>query len=439
MQPQDLQRAFYEMLLESQFWSPRQIEDYQRGQLTQLLRHARRNVPFYEKRLDPVFTASGDIDWDRWEDIPIVRRSDMLEHRDAMLARERPAGHGALSTIQSSGSTGQPIGVTSNRLTVMAANANRWRSHRWAGVDWSQTYTGRDAFRPESEYPHGEKLGAWGPAWDPDAARGTGYRISRNASPEQLLEFISRTSTRYFSTGPKTMQVLALEAERLGLDIRLAGVFTFGERLGDDDRAAIKRAFGAATHEAYSSKEGGQMAHPCPEGHGLHVHAESILLEIVDDDGRRVPPGEQGRVVITPFVSTAQPLIRYAQGDVASLAASCPCGRGLPLLAAVHGRTTAIFSHPDGQTVSRMLSEPGREMLKCTFWQIAQVGPLQFEVRYVPLDWDVPGDEASTVALFRSIFFSDAEVAFVRKREIPLTAGGKYIEYINEWARRRQP
>jgi phenylacetate-CoA ligase len=436
MKPEELQRAFYEMLMESQFWSPSQMQDYQRGQLEQLLRHARKNVPFYEKRLDPVFTASGYIDWDRWEEIPIVGRGDMLQHRDAMLARERPAGHGVSGTIYSSGSTGQPIGVTTNRLTVTAANANRWRSHRWAGLDWSKLYTARNSFLPQSEYPHGEALGPWGPRWDARGMAGRSFRISRNATVEQLLDFIARTGTNYFSTGPKTLQVLALESERLGLGIRLDHVMCHGERLGDDDRAAIKRVFGADTLETYSSKEGGQMAHPCPAGHGMHVHAESVLLEIVDEDGRRVPTGTPGRVVVTPFVSTTQPLIRYDQGDIASFAGPCPCGRGLPLLAAVHGRTTAIFTHPDGRTVSRMLSEPGRAMLKCTFWQVAQVGPLQFEVRYVPVDWDVAGDEAAALDLFRSIYFADAEVAFLRRREIPLTAGGKYVEYANEWAGR---
>src|SRR5690242_8842580 len=95
----DLQRVFHEMLMESQFWSPGQLRDYQRTQLAQLLRHARRNVPFYEKRLDPVFTPSGDVDWDRWEELPIVTRHDMAANRDAMLAREVPKGHGAISTI----------------------------------------------------------------------------------------------------------------------------------------------------------------------------------------------------------------------------------------------------------------------------------------------------------------------------------------------------
>lgn len=98
-----LQRQFFQMLMESQFWSPKALENYQRSQLAQLLRHARKNVPFYEHRLDAVLEPNGDIDWDRWHEIPIVRRRDMIDHRTAMQARELPPGHGPTGSIETSG------------------------------------------------------------------------------------------------------------------------------------------------------------------------------------------------------------------------------------------------------------------------------------------------------------------------------------------------
>src|SRR4051812_28150381 len=112
----DLQRQFYEMLMESQWWSADQLRDYQRSQLSQLLRHAKANVPFYEHRLDAVLKPSGDIDWDRWSEIPIIKRSDMVEHREAMQTTNLPPGHGPLGVIETSGSTGLAIQVTTNLL-----------------------------------------------------------------------------------------------------------------------------------------------------------------------------------------------------------------------------------------------------------------------------------------------------------------------------------
>jgi len=422
------------MLMESQYWSPQQLVAYQRSQLEQLLRHARRNVPFYEKRLDAVFTPSGDIDWERWEEIPIVTRADMATHRDAMLAIERPAGHGAVGTISSSGSTGQPIHVTSNRLTVIANNGSRWRAHRWHGFDWSATYTARYGASPDAQYPHGRERGPWGPLWESTAQRGRMFELHSDASMAENAEFLKRTGSRYYSTGSKTLHALALEVERLGLDLQMHYVLSHGERLDEADKAAVARVLGARTLEHYSSKEGGQMAHPCEMGQGLHINAENVLVEIVDADGRAVPRGTSGRVIVTPFVSTAQPLIRYDQGDIASFGPPCACGRTLPVLARIEGRSFAMFTHPDGRKVVTMFNNDARKLLGCTFWQIAQVGPLQFEVRYVPLNEDVPGDHVAAAEMFRGNFFADAEVRFVRVREIPLTAAGKYLEYVNEWS-----
>src|SRR5690242_20610737 len=89
-----LQRQFFDMLMDSQWWSAEQLRNYQRSQLSQLLHHAKKNVPFYEHRLDAVLKPNGDIDWSRWEEIPIIKRKDMAEHRGAMLATALPAGHG---------------------------------------------------------------------------------------------------------------------------------------------------------------------------------------------------------------------------------------------------------------------------------------------------------------------------------------------------------
>jgi phenylacetate-CoA ligase len=83
-----------EMLMESQFWPPDVMRDFQRTQLEQLLRHARANVPFYETRLDCMFREDDSIDWARWDEIPLLTRQDVQNHRKDLLARELPPGHG---------------------------------------------------------------------------------------------------------------------------------------------------------------------------------------------------------------------------------------------------------------------------------------------------------------------------------------------------------
>jgi len=433
----DLQHQFYDMLMQSQYWSAERMRDYQRGQLAQLLRHAKKNVPFYENRLDAVLKPNGDIDWDRWGEIPIVKRTDMLQHREAMQARELPPGHGAVGFAESSGSTGKAITISTNALVVLAAYVNYWRSGAWQGLDWSRRhYTRRHKNVPTlANQPTGTSVGIWGPPWDSDARRGEGRDVGGDSPPEDVVRFLAENEPGYLSTGPKTIQILALESERLGQTASIIAGLAHGERVGSPERGDVRRILGGPIFDRYSSKESAQIAHPCELNAGLHVNAESVLVEILDEDGRPCPAGVPGRVIVTPFVSTAQPLIRYEQGDIAVLGDGCSCGRSLPVLTEIIGRQSAVFSHPDGRRVHRFYPNEARSLLDCTMWQIAQIGPLEFEIRYVPRDMAAYGDENAAADMFRAAYFEDAQLVFRRIERLRATPADKYLEYVNEMSR----
>lgn len=429
-----LQQQFFEMLMASQYWPEAQLRDYQRGQMGQFLKHAKAHAPFYRTRLDMLFKADGEIDWDRWSEVPILKRSDLAEHGAELIADELPKGHGGTSVSTTSGTSGKPIEVTTSQLANVALGANRFRSYKWHGADWgkvSVSIFGEDA--ADAPWPEGEVVGPWGPAWDVETPKGRIVRINRFTDYDKIVEFIDRKRPQSVATGPKTGLAVALEAERIGAHIQFDVFLTQGAMVGELERTTIKRVFGARIAELYSSKEGGQIAHGCPEQPGLHVNAESILVEIVDEAGRPCPVGMPGRILLTPFFNSAQPLIRYEQGDVGEWMAPCPCGRHLPRLGHLIGRSTGLFYHPDGRVRAGFLHPDDRSILKCSAWQIAQTGPHQFEVRYVPLDWTAPGDEAAMAGRIKQIYFADADVGFSRVREIASSRGGKHVEYVNEW------
>ncbi len=433
MQPQELQRAFYEMLLESQFWSSQQLQDYQRTQVEQLLRHARKNVPFYETRLDAVFTASGDIDWDRWHELPILKRADLHNHKAAMRAPVLPLGHGPVGRMLSSGSTGHPVETLVTRISKLSSEATALRSQTWQGLDYSLNMLLRNGTDTDVVPPKPQELGSWGPQWDKRSPLGRGYRIPRWWALLDQLELIERTETRYLAIGgTKSGYALALEAERRGSPPQLSRIMVNGEEVSEDDRVTCRRIFGAEIIDLYSSKEGGHMAHPCPVGGGYHVNAERVMIELLDEHDRPVPVGVRGRVILTSFYSTAQPLIRYDQGDLATWATSCPCGRSLPRLASIDGRVGALFRHPDGRAKGRNMPTSYRDLLDAEVWQMAQVGALDYEIRYVPRHPDTVGDEAAVADGFREHYFEDSRVVFRRLDAIPMTASGKYMEYVNE-------
>jgi phenylacetate-CoA ligase len=432
-----LQRQFYDMLMDSQWWSAEQLRSYQRSQLSQLLRHAKANVPFYEHRLDAVLKPNGDVDWDRWSEIPIVTRTDMVEHREAMQATELPVGHGPTSVSETSGSTGIAIAITSTQVGELANNGLRWRCQRWNGLDWSKNLCIRDGEDPSvGAFPYGKAAGHWGPFWDERAQRGQAWTINKIASGEEVLRFHASHRCSYLNTGPKTAHTLALDALRLDLDISIDAFLCQGEAVNSDDRDICRDVFGARLIEYYSSKEAGQIGHSCEAGH-LHANSECMLVEIVNAQGTPCQRGESGRVIVTPFFSTAQPLIRYEQGDLAVPGSPCACGRSLPVIDAVVGRQFAMFRHPDGRATVQVLPMDARRALHCEHMQIAQVGANNYEVRYVPVAGAPPPEEAEFMTYFHRTFFDDAEVTLLPVAAIRLTPAGKMLEYVNEWVARQ--
>ncbi len=138
----------------------------------------------------------------------------------------------------------------------------------------------------------------------------------------------------------------AREQNMSDLDIRVA--FVTSERLYDEQRSQINKTFGCPVANGYGGRDSGFIAHECPEG-GMHITAEDIIIEIVSPNGISLPPGESGEIVVTHLATEDFPFIRYRTGDIGVLDTNiCSCGRGLPLLKEIQGRSTDFLVAQDG-------------------------------------------------------------------------------------------
>jgi phenylacetate-CoA ligase len=137
-----------------------------------------------------------------------------------------------------------------------------------------------------------------------------------------------------------------------GRDARgAAAVLSWGQTLTPAARALIERVFGCPVFDEYGTRELGPVAHECDAHRGLHVNAESYLVEVMHE-GRPAAEGEVGEVLITDLNSRSVPLIRYQVGDLAvATARACPCGRGLPLVERFVGRPPAAVLVAEGRYV----------------------------------------------------------------------------------------
>lgn len=167
------------------------------------------------------------------------------------------------------------------------------------------------------------------------------------------------------------------------LGIRVA--FVTSERLYDDQRAAIARVFGCPVANGYGGRDAGFLAHECPSG-SLHLTAEDIVVEIVDPAGTPLPPGQAGEIVVTHLATWDFPFVRYRTGDVGILSgAACACGRGLPVLASVEGRSTDFVLTAEGSVMHGLgLIYVLRELPQVAAFRIVQETRLLTRVHVVP-------------------------------------------------------
>jgi phenylacetate-CoA ligase len=175
------------------------------------------------------------------------------------------------------------------------------------------------------------------------------------------------------------------------------------------------------------------LAIQCPEAEHYHVQAEAVLVEIVDDGGRACPPGAVGRVVVTPLHNFATPLIRYHVGDYALAGDECACGRGLPVISRVMGRTRNMVRLPDGASVFPSLDPKAlTQIAPLRQIQLVQKTLAEIEANLVATR---PLNAAETVRLGAAVgrmLGHPFPLRLVYMDEIPRAASGKYEDFRSE-------
>lgn len=185
-------------------------------------------------------------------------------------------------------------------------------------------------------------------------SRGKSIRAFSVLTPlPELVDALNEFQPAMLNGYATAVSLLAQEQEAGRLHIQPTLIMTSSESLAVEERARIAAAFGGKVRDNYGCSEFVAVAYDC--GHGwLHVHADWIILEPVDDDFQPTPPGQTSQsVLLTNLANHAQPILRYNLGDrILVNPEPCACGSSLPAIR-VDGRTDDIlrFTAPDGSRV----------------------------------------------------------------------------------------
>lgn len=331
-------------LQRSQRWTLPQLQALQLERLKSMVAYAHRHCSFYREHWgsQPLIERLEDVC-----KLPLVRKADISAHGDGFISSQ--FSRDALVAAKTGGSTGVALHVYFDETCQKMRNAAAMRTDGWAG------------WRP------GMQIGAlWGTPPIPTTLK----EKVRNALHDRLFYLdtmrLDAGSMGQFATEMRrrrpemlfghahSLYVVAKFLRDSGQQVpAVTGIVATSMMLLENERRVIQEVFGCAVTNRYGCEEVGLIASECEVHRGLHLNAEHVLVEFVDDAGNPVPAGQEGNIVVTDLMNRGMPLIRYQLGDVGVPSARvCECGRALPLMERLTGRTADFLRRRDGALVA---------------------------------------------------------------------------------------
>lgn len=412
----------------TQWLPPERLLELQFSQLEGLMRHAYDTVPYYRERWRGLYDAGAPLTPERFARIPFLTRRDLQANFDDLKSTAIPAAHGPVAESRTSGSTGSPVRVLKTALCELWWRVFTLRDHAWHRRDLGGKLA---AIRRGVEAAEGA---GWGVATDSVTTTGALATLPVGTEVRTQLEWLERQRPDYLLTYPTNLAELARQSLVRG--IRLPGLRaarTMGEMLPQETRDLCREAWGVAVMDMYSANEVGYIALQCPAHEHYHVQAEGVAVEVLDERGMTCNPGEIGRIVVTMLHNLAMPLVRYDIGDYAEVGAPCSCGRGLPVLARIMGRSRNMLRLPGGGT--HWPSVPLRALTKLAplrQFRLVQRSLTGIEVQMVT-DRPLTEDEETALrdALHTRLRYR-FDVRFARVERIERGANYKFEDFVCE-------
>lgn len=353
--------AYYDFLLESQFYSREKLVELQLDYFSKLWSFSIKHIPFYKdmaKRLN--LSANSIQTFDDLKKISILTKDIVRTNFDAL---QSDVDRKRFIYNSTSGTSGNNFFFYSDRQADNWQCALNFRRYGIMGCS-----------------PFDTECCIWGAAFDlpkynfkqqlkrffqlENQIAINGYHLSDS----DILDIYRRINGRnvIMKSYPSILEKVATVLEQNSLSIDVKAIHIAGEKLYPYQTEIIKRVFGKVPFDFYGARDCPNMGEDCSEHMGVHVYMENVIFEVIDENENPIEEGE-GDIVITGLHNYVMPLIRYKIGDRAKVSKGkiCKCGRNLQVVDEILGRSFDIIRFPNGNSVEGtfwtllMKSKPG--------------------------------------------------------------------------------
>ncbi|UUO23439.1 phenylacetate--CoA ligase family protein [Colwellia sp. M166] len=427
---------FYEMLNKKELlrhlneyeshlqWNAEQLAAHQWQELSLLLSHAYNTTSFYRKAWQEVgVTDIRDIkNLTDFSTLPLITKLDIQQHY-AEFVSSKYSNNIRKST---GGSTGQPFHFEYNLESNTRREAIMWRGYGWLGAGLGE----------KTLYLWGADIGekTFLKAIKNDLYHAFYNRKMLNSfamNKNNMMEYIDQIY-RYKPSAIVSYVNPLYELANFIIEHKIAvyqpkTILTGAEPLYPHQRETIQQAFNCQVNDTFGCREFMLMSAECRKNNNLHINSDHLVIETVNEQGQSVK-GLSGDLAITDLYNYGMPLIRYLNGDRATLIeTACSCGNPLPIMKSVDGRKLDIIKTPSGKII------PG-ELFPHLFKEFTCIQ--RFQVKQTTLDSldiliieNTPLDILSREKITSEINkYTQGELAinFSIVNEIALTVSGKH-------------
>jgi len=407
-------------LWRSERWTTSELRQLQLVRLGEMLKYAYESCGYYQRKWPtrPVLERLEDI-----QALPVVSKGEISAGLEGFISKQYTQA--TLVEAKTGGSTGVALRVYFDEHCQKMRNAAAMRTDGWAG--WK---------------PGSLVAALWG---SPPIPKTIKNKI-RNTLHDRLFYLdtmrLDEHTMSDFATQMRRRrpQMLFGHAHSLFIfadflqsrSIRVPavqGIISTSMMLIESERKIIESAFGAPVTNRYGCEEVGLIGSECEQHNGMHLNAEHVFVEFLREDGTWATPGEEGRLVVTDLMNHGMPLIRYAVGDIGVPSDRvCACGRGLPLMERLTGRTADFLKRSDGSQVA------GISLVEKTLTAIDGIGQLQiiqekldeFVLNVVAAQDYSSASAGQLVQVMRDVFGQEARVEIRLVERLAQERNSKY-------------
>ena len=412
-------------------WSPEQLADFQWQRLQKLLRFCWTNVPYYKK----AWQQAGIVDISEIKNLadfaklPVLTKQDVKDNYDLLIPNSAKGTNFKKAT---GGSTGQPFRFELDTLSNDARQAIMWRGYGWlhAGLGakslflWGDNVgkTGTSQKIKEALYHrfyHRKMVSTF----DMNIHKLDGYIQKINQyCPETIVSYVNPLYeiAKYINKNQITVH-------------SPISLLTGAEPLYEYQRQEIEQAFKSKVYNTYGCREFMLIAAECKKQQGLHINIDHLVVETLNEKQEPIT-GEVGDIVITDLMNYGMPLIRYVNGDRATLSnETCSCGNPLPMIEKINGRKLDVIKTSNGQMIpGELFPHLFKEFAGVSKFQVKQSCINSIDISLVINDIFCAEDQHLIIKEINKYSKQMLAINFHVVDDIPLTSSGKYRVTISE-------